>query len=77
MKNKFYCQCILHKDNWAMVSYIPSPLAVKGKVIDIRDPDSKKWKRGWTVQSVGPKVDGELVESNSQSWKHHRSTTDI
>jgi hypothetical protein len=61
-----------------MISFIPEKLAVIGQVVDLQDPETDKWTRGWTVlPHCGETVDYEVANELSQQYKSQRVGSDI
>ncbi len=61
-----------------MVSWIPSDIAIPGKVVRLKEwPRDEEWSEGWTVVSAGPKKDGDKVEAAENDYKHQRETSDV
>ncbi|MHA2219283.1 MAG: hypothetical protein ACXACY_25485, partial [Candidatus Hodarchaeales archaeon] len=81
-KDKFYCQCVLHKPTkygiQEMVSWIPSNIATVGNVVRLKEHRSdRKWKEGWKVVLVGKKELKSVVKLDSSDYKNHRKMSDI
>jgi len=74
MKSK---QCILRRGDAVMTSWIPERYAVKGKVLKLKDRETKVWRDGWVVESVGLVEDYEVVCARANSHTKMKEVTDI
>jgi hypothetical protein len=75
-RHKTYTQCKLRKGNLTMVSWIPSDLAKKGLVVNLKD-DLGVWKEGWTVEQTWKTKKGETVEAAVPDFRHQREVSDV
>lgn len=76
MKPELYQQCLLYKGNTAMVSWIPTEFAKKGKVVKLKV--NGEWDDGWFVMSqFGNKITREQLNTLEAQYKWTRETSDI
>ena len=57
--------------------WIPSKLAVVGKIIKIKHAVTGAWSEGWRVANVYSVDTTEAVEDRSQDYKRTRKASDI
>lgn len=59
-------------------SWIPEKYAIKGKIIKLKDRDTKEWVGDWEVKLVGTKrIDESEIIERSQDFKNQRKGSDI
>lgn len=75
-RHKTYTQCRLRRDNCYMVSWIPTHLARRGLLIDLKEDDSV-WTCGWVVVEVWTTKAGEQVEAAFPDYRHQRKMSDV
>lgn len=66
-----YTQCRLIRGRTKQVAWIPTELAVKGKVLEI------KGERGWRVIGVGATVDESYVKEHERDYLKQREASDV
>lgn len=82
MKPGPYLQCVLERTaptgTERRVSWLPSPFAIPGRVVRLRDARAGTWSDGWRVASCfGPPLAEAVVLRNSRDYLHQREASDI
>lgn len=65
MKDEYYRQCRLKRENSETVGYIPERAAKVGNKVELLSLDSLFW----TVTEVGTKVDYNFVKENERNYR--------
>jgi hypothetical protein len=73
-KLTYYRQCRLQKENSQQMSWIPEEFAEVNKVLKLRNEDGE-WDNGWTVTSVGNRLEEHYLPNVNQMIKGHRKNT--
>lgn len=75
---KQHVQCLLRKASVAQVAWIPSALAVKGKLLKLKTDDGD-WDDGWVVANAARRIPqpSDLVQKRAMDFKKMRRRTDI
>lgn len=82
-RHETYTQCKLRRptsdgDGFeTTVSWIPTHLAKKGLVVNLREDGGAPWSDGWTVVEVWGTKPGEQVEAAVPDWRHQRKVSDV
>lgn len=76
-KVHFSVQCRMVNGRRILVSWIPEPYAIKGKVLRLFDRNKKEWEDNWVVMDVGSKQPYEFIRERSQDYKRMKDITDI
>ena len=76
MKKELYTQCKMKKDNTWHTAWIPKKMAVKNKIIKIKQNDGR-WEDGWEIVEVFGEALYDDLNIQSQEHKTHREVTDI
>ena len=72
-----HIQCKLRKGTAEQTAWIPKHCAVKGRVVDLDDPEHGE-ALGWTVIDVGTTpLDSKWVNERSRDHQNMRKMTDI
>ena len=77
MNKEYFQQCKLKKDKAVQTAWIPTRLAVVGKIIRIKDANSN-WDDGWEVTDVfliTQDIDKVIIDA--QDYKKQRKASDI
>jgi len=62
---------------WLTMTWVPSKFAIKGKYLEVKNPESGEMENGWEVIEVGSKVDFAKVEAAERDHKKQRAASDI
>jgi len=76
-KNEFYRQCKLEKSKEITTSWIPEKFAKKGRIIKIRENKQSPWNNGWTITSVGTRMNRESIDILENTHTKTRGVSDI
>lgn len=61
-----------------MVSWIPAKMAIKDKIVDLKDSETGEWTKGWRVLSEpGNPMPLRVLRSRSQDHKKTRKASDV
>lgn len=72
----YYKQCVLRKDKWTTISWIPEKFAKKNKVVKIKSDTG--WETGWIVKEIYHlKKTEEAVLRDKDAYLHQRKVSDI
>lgn len=72
----YYKQTTLRRDSCVEVSWIPETLAHVGKRVRLKTQGGA-WEDGWVVDSVGIRVNEDVVLLREREHLKHRTQTDL
>ena len=70
-----FTQCLLRRDKYQMVSWIPSGFAQAGHYLKLKQ--DRQWQDGWLVVSTGSTVSGAYLAQDADDWRRARKASDI
>lgn len=71
--------CLLTQAGFVnQLAWLPEEYAVKGRVLDLKDRETKEWSRGWVVGTVyEPILDYDYIRDHERDYKTQREASDI
>ena len=75
MKDQWYNQCLMKKDNSYRVGWIPNEFSQKGRYIKLKLDG--KWENGWEVIQTGIIIDVEYAKAREMDYTKQRKASDI
>ena len=75
MKDQWYNQCLMKKDDVYRVGWIPSEFAQEGRILKLKLDN--KWSNGWKVMQTGIIIDAQYAKAREMDYAKQRKASDI
>jgi hypothetical protein len=69
-----YTQCLLRRNGYYQVAWLPTKFAVLGATLRIRDDE---WEDGWVVEGRWTTMPEEYVRGHERDYRQQRKASDI